>query len=83
MVACAGMIVVLTFGTLVLIAMGDAVLGSPRPDAAGRAWRDVAERAERAQRFLARIVPRQVAAPQWHGKRRLAAGVCRSSSTYA
>lgn len=37
MLACAGMIVVLTFGTLVLIAMGDAVLGPPHADSAGRA----------------------------------------------
>lgn len=32
----------------------------------------------RYQRFFLSMVPRQFAAPQWHGKRRFTAGVCRS-----
>ena len=36
-----------------------------------------------AQRFFASIVPRQRGAPQWQGKRRFAAGLCRSGSTKA
>jgi hypothetical protein len=35
------------------------------------------------QRFFANIVPRHVAAPQWQGYRRFAAGVCRTGSVKA